>query len=88
MTAITTLTENPSLLNVLNKFRKADITVDDLGEGSYDMLLSRGVVVSHLPKIEVIDWLKSASRLTKPGGYFVFDFILEGCHPAHKLLKI
>ena len=39
------------------------------------MVLSRGVVISHLPRTDVIDWLEAVTRHTKEGGYFLFDFI-------------
>lgn len=39
------------------------------------MVLSRGVVISHLPHTDVIDWLEAVTQHTKPQGYFLFDFI-------------
>lgn len=57
------------------RYQKADITSDDLGGRNFDMVLSRGVVISHLPHTDVIDWLEAVTQHTKPQGYFLFDFI-------------
>lgn len=57
------------------EYRKLDITTSELDGLNFDMVLSRGVVISHLPRTDVIDWLEAVTRHTKEGGYFLFDFI-------------
>lgn len=57
------------------EYQKLDITTGELDALNFDMVLSRGVVVSHLPRTDVIDWLEAITRCTKEGGYFLFDFI-------------
>lgn len=59
------------------RYMNADVVTDDLGDEMFNMVLSRGVVISHLPRIDVIDWLKSVTRRTNEGGYFIFDFIQD-----------
>lgn len=56
-------------------YRKADVVTDDLGEATYNIVLSRGVILSHLPKNDIIDYLESVTRHTETDGYFLFDFI-------------
>lgn len=57
------------------EYRKADITKHDLSGNYFDMVLSRGVVVSHLPRTDIVDWLEAVTNHTRVGGYFLFDFI-------------
>lgn len=59
------------------KYKKVDIATDDLGKDSYSMILSRGVIISHLPKNDVMDYLESITHHTMQGGYFLFDFIQD-----------
>ena len=56
-------------------YREADITKVDLGTDKYGMILSRGVVLSHLPRGSVYDFLESATRMAKDNAYFLFDFM-------------
>ncbi len=56
-------------------FKKVDITQDALTERDYDLIFSRGVVISHLPKGDVYDYVESITSLSKQGGYLIFDFI-------------
>jgi XTP/dITP diphosphohydrolase len=56
-------------------YQEADITKTDLGTDTYGIILSRGVVISHLPRGNVYDFLESVTRLSKEDGYFLFDFM-------------
>ena len=56
-------------------YRQLDITNDELGEAKFGLVVSRGVVVSHLPKSNIYDFLQSAASHTRVGGYLLFDFI-------------
>jgi inosine/xanthosine triphosphate pyrophosphatase family protein/2-polyprenyl-3-methyl-5-hydroxy-6-metoxy-1,4-benzoquinol methylase len=56
-------------------YKKVDITQDDLTERDYDLIFSRGVVISHLPKGDVYDYVESITSLSKQDGYLIFDFI-------------
>jgi SAM-dependent methyltransferase len=56
-------------------YQEADITKTDLGADRYGMILSRGVVISHLPRGSVYDFLESITRLSREGSYFLFDFM-------------
>jgi inosine/xanthosine triphosphate pyrophosphatase family protein/2-polyprenyl-3-methyl-5-hydroxy-6-metoxy-1,4-benzoquinol methylase len=59
------------------RYKKADIIKDEVADevGSFGMVLSRGVVISHLPKADIFDFLESLSSHTSSGGYLLFDFI-------------
>lgn len=57
------------------QYRKVDIVSNDLEGLDFDMILSRGVVISHLPRTDVTDWLEAITRHIKQDGYFLFDFI-------------
>lgn len=57
------------------EYRKLDITSDDFHENAFDIVISRGVVVSHLPKSNIFDFLESVASHTANGGYLLFDFI-------------
>lgn len=57
------------------QYRKVDIVSNDLEGLDFNMVLSRGVVISHLPHTDVTDWLEAITRRTKQNGYFIFDFI-------------
>ncbi len=57
-------------------FRHA--SVPDLPEkAAYDIIASRGVVLSHLPKHRILDHLEAITRLSRPGSYAIFDFIQD-----------
>lgn len=56
-------------------YRKVDIIDSDFEDDSFGIVVSRGVVVSHLPKSDIFDFLKSMARCVTPGGYLLFDFI-------------
>jgi XTP/dITP diphosphohydrolase len=58
-------------------YKKLDITSDELGEEKFGIVISRGVVVSHLPKSNVYDFLKSAASHTANNGFLLFDFIQD-----------
>lgn len=57
------------------QFVEADIfSMKKLG-GEYDLICSRGVVISHMPLIEVPDFLYYAASMLNDGGLLIFDFI-------------
>lgn len=58
-------------------YKIIDITSDDLGDRKFGIIISRGVVVSHLPKSDVYDFLESAAYHTEINGYLLFDFIQD-----------
>ncbi len=49
-----------------------DIPLDN---NSVDVVISRGVIPSHLPRNTYIDFFKEAGRVIRKGGLFIFDFI-------------
>lgn len=51
-------------------------TVAD-AQGPFDIIVSRGVVLSHLPKNDITDFLWHLTRLSREGSYVVFDFIQD-----------
>lgn len=57
------------------EYKQLDITNDELGDDKYGIIISRGVVVSHLPKSNIYDFLESAATHTDENGYLLFDFI-------------
>jgi predicted TPR repeat methyltransferase len=62
------------------KFPEADIlhesaTNISLDDDSVDVAISRGVLISHLPQGEYINYLSEVHRILKPGGLFIFDFL-------------
>ena len=59
------------------EYREVDITSDEFTDNSFDIVISRGVVVSHLPKSNIFDFLESAAVHTADGGYLLFDFIQD-----------
>lgn len=59
------------------EYKKVDITSDEFTKNSFNMVLSRGVVVSHLPKSNIFDFLESAAVHTADNGYLLFDFIQD-----------
>ena len=54
-----------------------DITCNTLGDRKFGIVISRGVVVSHLPKSDIYDFLESAAYHTDVNGYLLFDFIQD-----------
>lgn len=52
-------------------------SIDGVASTSFDVIASRGVVLSHLPKHQVHDFLIEIDRLSKPGTFAVFDFIQD-----------
>ncbi len=59
------------------KYKQLDITDEALGDEKFGIVISRGVVVSHLPKSNIYDFLKSAAYHTDTNGYLLFDFIQD-----------
>lgn len=59
------------------EYRKVDITSDEFVEDPFNIVISRGVVVSHLPKANIFDFLESAAKHTASSGYLLFDFIQD-----------
>ena len=59
------------------EYIKVDITSDEFVEDPFNIVISRGVVVSHLPKPNIFDFLESAAKHTAHNGYFLFDFIQD-----------
>lgn len=59
------------------EYKLLDITGEALGNEKFGIVISRGVVVSHLPKLNVYDFLESAAYHTEDGGYLLFDFIQD-----------
>ena len=59
------------------EYRQLDITGNTLGDKKFGIVISRGVVVSHLPKSNIYDFLESAARHTDTEGYLLFDFIQD-----------
>lgn len=58
-------------------YKQLDITGEALGDEKFGIVISRGVVVSHLPKSNIYDFLESAAYHTDTGGYLLFDFIQD-----------
>jgi ubiquinone/menaquinone biosynthesis C-methylase UbiE len=64
----------------LNKFPGAVVlnesaTDTSLPDESVDIAVSRGVLISHLPQGEYVNYLNEVYRMLKSGGLFVFDFL-------------
>ena len=59
------------------EYRQLDITSGSLGDEKFGMVISRGVVISHLPKADIYDFLESAASHTDTEGYLLFDFIQD-----------
>jgi len=59
------------------QYRVSDMAAEAQKGRQYGMLLSRGVVISHIPRIRVYDFLADATRLTTDNGYFLFDFMQD-----------
>lgn len=57
------------------EYRKVDITKDSIGSDRFSFVISRGVVISHLPKGDIWDYLEAVTRSTKSDAHFLFDFI-------------
>lgn len=57
------------------EYKQLDITSQDLGQEKFGIIISRGVVVSHLPKSDIYDFLETAATHVDKGGYLLFDFI-------------
>ncbi|MEO6760901.1 MAG: non-canonical purine NTP pyrophosphatase [Candidatus Saccharimonadales bacterium] len=57
------------------RYKQADIVKDSFDGEKFGIILSRGVVISHIPRGDIIDYLESITRHTEAGGYFLFDFI-------------
>jgi len=57
------------------EYKQLDITSGALGDEKFGIVISRGVVVSHLPKSNIYDFLESAAYHTDTNGYLLFDFI-------------
>lgn len=57
------------------EYKQLDITGDDLGDEKFGIIISRGVIISHLPKSNIYDFLESAASHTDMNGYLLFDFI-------------
>lgn len=58
-------------------YRQLDITSKDMPNDKFGIIISRGVVVSHLPKSNIYDFLESAANHISNDGYFIFDFIQD-----------
>ncbi len=57
----------------------------------FNLLVSRGVVLSHIPATSLIDVLQKITRLTTPGGYCVLDYIQnaeQGTFPSAHALHV
>lgn len=54
-------------------FIKEDIF--ELGDGEFDLITSRGILVSDIPKVQVLDFFEKVNSLLKEGGIFIFDFL-------------
>lgn len=53
----------------------ASVTELPLDNGSVDIAISRGVVISHLPNEEYMNFLKEIQRILNSGGIVIFDFL-------------
>lgn len=58
-------------------YKQLDITSGDLGAEKFGIVFSRGVVISHLPKSTIFDFLESATSHIDTNGYLLFDFIQD-----------
>lgn len=56
------------------KFLTASLE-DAAAHGPYDVITSRGVVLSHMPRTQAIDYLRALTGCSAEGTYLVFDFI-------------
>lgn len=59
------------------EYKQLDITNKTLGDEKFGIVISRGVVVSHLPKSNIYDFLESLAYHTDADGYLLFDFIQD-----------
>ncbi|MFZ3009529.1 MAG: non-canonical purine NTP pyrophosphatase [Candidatus Microsaccharimonas sp.] len=59
------------------EYKQLDITSEALSDEKFGIVISRGVVVSHLPKSNIYDFLESAAYHTGTNGYLLFDFIQD-----------
>ncbi len=57
------------------EYRKLDVVKDGLESDTFNFTLSRGVIISHLPKGDIWDYLEAVTDASKDGAYFLFDFI-------------
>lgn len=55
-------------------FETAEIDASS-ADGTYDVIASRGVVLSHLPRRRAVDFLFALTRRSHEGSYAVIDFI-------------
>jgi ubiquinone/menaquinone biosynthesis C-methylase UbiE len=53
----------------------ASVTDIPLADQSVDCVVSRGIVVSHLPRILVLNFFIEMGRLVRLGGFVLFDFL-------------
>jgi XTP/dITP diphosphohydrolase len=58
-------------------YRVSDIAAEVLKKKRYSMVMSRGVVISHIPRMDVYDFLLNATKLVAGDGYLLFDFIQD-----------
>jgi len=56
-------------------FEVNDVFGLDPKKRRYEAIISRGVIVSHLPFMQVYDYLAQVTKLAKEDAYFIFDFI-------------
>jgi XTP/dITP diphosphohydrolase len=71
-------------LEMIRKARKAEkpnlsfvqTTFEDFAPTeAFDCIVSRGILISHLPFTGVFDYLKEVTNLARPNAYFIFDFL-------------
>jgi len=54
------------------------VGLEDIESGTeFDVIASRGVVLSHVPRQDVFDHLRQLTRLSREGSYLVLDFIQQ-----------
>ncbi len=59
-------------------------------EDFFDVIVSRGAIISQIPQLSVFDFIKSIDCMAKEGAYFFFDFIqnLEnGDYPTKNIIN-
>jgi SAM-dependent methyltransferase len=65
------------MIKIAQQNGDADYAVGDVFSetGNYDLVYSRGVVVSHIPKLCVWDYIKKTVELTDNNGIILLDFM-------------
>lgn len=79
--SVTFLDKSPAMLRELrNKYEKGifvcgDATAPPFLDEEFDVVISRGSVISQIPEESLPDFLTETWRIMRPHGLFLFDFV-------------